>query len=80
MKSYNTQDEFKDRLSNWEEVDRKIKLNNSQADASGNPDHLRMGHNSFSDMTLSEKQKRLGFVLPEDKKEAPRTLLDDRRP
>ena len=31
-------------------------------------------------MTLSEKQKRLGFVLPEDKKEAPRTLLDDRRP
>jgi len=50
-KSYSTQSEFEERLDNWTKIDAKIKENNAKADASENPDHKRLGHNMFSDMT-----------------------------
>ena len=77
-KSYSTQSEFQERLNNWTKIDAKIKSNNAKADASGNPDHKRMGHNLFSDMTQSEKMKRVGLKIKPENENKGAKLQDDR--
>ena len=50
-KTYQTTKDFIDRLNIWKKTDKVISDNNETAEASGDPDHMRMGHNKFSDMT-----------------------------
>lgn len=67
-------------MNNWIKIDRKIKENNAKADASGNPDHKRMAHNLFSDMTRNEKMKRVGLKIKEENLNKGASLKDDRNP
>jgi cathepsin L len=56
-KSYKSSSEFTQRFANWSGLNKTIVKANAKADASGNPDAVRLAHNFLSDSTKEERAK-----------------------
>ena len=50
----------------FHESDDLIKMVNNQADISGDPNALRLGHNNLSDLKPEEKIAVMGVIMPAD--------------
>ena len=51
-----------ERVKNWKENNAEIRAWNKQAEASGNPNAVRLAHNQNSDLSKDEIQGKLGLV------------------
>ena len=66
QKSYNTNDEFAQRLGQYMLHDDEINKCNYEADHTDEKDPVHCAHNQFSDWSTQEYLDMLGFVEPEE--------------